>query len=215
MPTKIIRSRRKTISIIIKNNGDLIVRLPMNCPLKNADDFIKQKALWIIKKRLEVTNNQVKPITLLNNEKIPILGNDYEISITDTRSVKVIENKILIPRENSKEKLINYIKKSLKNYISEKAEIFSSAYNFKFNNISISKAKTCWGSCSFNNNLHFTYKLALCPLEIIDYVIVHELVHTKIKNHSIAFWAKIEQINSNYKIHEKWLRKNRAIIEML
>ena len=84
-----------------------------------------------------------------------------------------------------------------------------------YSSISINSAKTRWGSCTPSNKLHFTYKLMLCPIPIVDYIIIHELCHTKVKNHSKKFWQLVEYYYPDYITCEKWLKKNRAIIEFI
>lgn len=82
--------------------------------------------------------------------------------------------------------------------------------------ITIRKQKTRWGSCSSKGNLNFNCLLMLCPEEIRDYVVVHELCHRKELNHSAGFWAEVEKILPNYRTCRKWLKDHgREIIGRL
>lgn len=76
-----------------------------------------------------------------------------------------------------------------------------------YNNIKISSAKWKWWSCNSKKNLSFVYNLILADKNIIDYVIVHELAHTKQMNHSKLFWQEVKNIMPNYKEHRFWLKK--------
>lgn len=67
-------------------------------------------------------------------------------------------------------------------------------YGFKYNRVFIKNQKTVWGSCSNKNNINLNMKLIYLPVELMDYVILHELVHTRIKNHSPAFWAELDRL---------------------
>jgi len=214
-PTKLVKSNRKSISLIIKNNGDFEVRMPLNAKIEDVNKFIIKKADWIINKRLEQRNNAIEPLTLEKAEQLQLLGKIYNIKFYDLSRVKLNDTEILLPKLNSKEKLIKFLKKKAKDYFEERSKLIAELFNFKYQSISISSAKSCWGSCSHNNKLHFTYKLIMCPLDVIDYIVLHELCHTKIKNHSREFWKLVEQCCPNYKTQEKWLKKNRAIIELI
>jgi len=81
-------------------------------------------------------------------------------------------------------------------------------HGFTCNNVSIREQKTRWGSCSHKNNISLNVKLVLLPKELIDYVMLHELVHTRIHNHSMKFWAELDRYVGNSKIIAKRLRMN-------
>jgi predicted metal-dependent hydrolase len=68
--------------------------------------------------------------------------------------------------------------------------------------------KTRWGSCSSNGALNFTWRLVMAPLDVIDYVVAHELARLRVKNHSSKFWNVAESIYPEYKKQRKWLREN-------
>jgi len=67
-------------------------------------------------------------------------------------------------------------------------------HGFRFGRISIRQQRTRWGSCSVKNNLSLNQKLAALPDELIDYVVLHELVHTRIKNHGHSFWKALDEV---------------------
>ena len=83
-------------------------------------------------------------------------------------------------------------------------------HSFHFNKLSIRNQRTRWGSCSNKNNISLNAKLLHLPQELIDYVILHELVHTKIKNHSKEFWQMLEKHIDNCKIYDKRLKEYRV-----
>lgn len=87
-------------------------------------------------------------------------------------------------------------------------EKYSRLYPFKVNQVRITSARTRWGSCSGKNNLNFTYRLAMAPLNVIEYVVVHELAHLKHRNHSKAFWNEVGMIKPDYRKDRDWLKKN-------
>lgn len=79
-------------------------------------------------------------------------------------------------------------KESARKLVRERLEYFNQFYGFKYNKVAIRNQKTRWGSCSKRGNLNFSYKLALLPPHLSDYIIVHELCHLQEFNHSQAFW---------------------------
>jgi len=81
-------------------------------------------------------------------------------------------------------------------------------HGFMCNNVSIREQRTRWGSCSHKNSISLNLKLVLLPKELIDYVMLHELVHTRIHNHSKKFWAELDRYTGNGKVMAKRLRMN-------
>ncbi|MFC1946279.1 M48 family metallopeptidase [Chloroflexota bacterium] len=81
-------------------------------------------------------------------------------------------------------------------------------HGFTCNNLSIREQRTRWGSCSNKNNISLNLKLVLLPKELIDYVMLHELVHTQIHNHSKNFWSELDRYTGNGKVMAKRLRMN-------
>ena len=215
IPNEIIRTNRNSISLIIKNNGDFIVRAPMKSSEKSIFNFINEKANWIILKRKEQKANAVAPLTFNNMEKLNLLGKERTLTFEDVSKVKCYDYHIVLPKTNTKERLIFFLKKFAKEYISSRVKILANLFGFDYNSISINSAKTCWGSCSGKNKLNFTYRLIMCPPDVVDYIVLHELCHTKVKNHSKQFWLLIEKYDPYYKTHEKWLKVNRGIIEVI
>ena len=215
-PKEIIYSKRRTISLIINSNGELIVRAPKSCPMQKIEKFINEKSDWIIrKKRYFSEHNFYKPIEFKGEEFIYLLGEKYNIVLSDTARVKVSGDKLELPRLNAKTRLLHFLSRTAKKYISKRVDYIANLFKFEYKSITITSAHTRWGSCSFSNKLNFTYKLIMCPKEVIDYIIVHELCHTVEKNHSKNFWNKVKTILPNYRTYEKWLKDNRGIINVI
>ena len=91
----------------------------------------------------------------------------------------------------------------LKNRLKELSEI----YGFKYNKVFIRNQKTRWGSCSGKNNINLNINLARVSNELQDYVLLHELVHTKIKNHSLRFWRELDKYVGDAKHYDRLLKK--------
>ncbi len=114
------------------------------------------------------------------------------------------------------EKYLSTAKKISKNeaftIINQRTRELSSAFNFQYDKIKIGNATTRWASCSYKNILCFTKKVAILPVSIMDYIIIHELAHTKEKNHGKKFWKIVNDIIPDYKIKIKWLREHQHIL---
>jgi predicted metal-dependent hydrolase len=134
------------------------------------------------------------------------------------RKLKWIESKQRLKnlQISKSEKYLSTAKKISKDeafaIINQKTKELSSVFNFQYNKIKISNATTRWASCSYKNTLCFTKKVAILPEEIINYIIIHELAHTKEKNHGKKFWEIVSDIIPDYKIKIKWLKEHQNIL---
>ncbi len=88
----------------------------------------------------------------------------------------------------------------------QRVKHFAPLVGVSVNRITIRSQRTRWGSCSAKGNLNFNCLLMLCPEEVRDYVVVHELCHRLEMNHSPRFWAQVERILPDYRTHRKWLK---------
>lgn len=85
---------------------------------------------------------------------------------------------------------------------------YAARMGVSYGRITIRSQRTRWGSCSAKGNLNFNCLLMLCPEEVRDYVVIHELCHRIELNHSPRFWAEVEKICPDYALHRKWLKEN-------
>ena len=100
-------------------------------------------------------------------------------------------------------------KQSAKEFLEGRIKELADKFGFPYNKITIRNQKTRWGSCSGKNNINLNMKLLNIPNHLIDYVILHELVHTKVKNHSPLFWGSLDRYVGNAKAIDKELKKYR------
>ena len=210
-PSKIIRSQRKTLSITINEDAELIVRAPKRLSIEKIQDFINEKENWINRK-ISLVENQIKDVTS-NQNKILYLGTLFPIIIKQSESNEInFDGEEFIANSIDSESLSLAIRKWYKKKFREiaipRVAYFCSKHNLKINQIRIKCQKTMWGSCSSKNNINLNYLLVMAPMSVIDYVIVHELVHTIHRNHSINFWNSVESIMPDYKEHRQWLKLN-------
>ncbi len=92
--------------------------------------------------------------------------------------------------------------------INERVEFHARQNGFQYSRVGITSARTRWGSCSAKGALNFSWRLIQAPMEAVDYVVIHELVHTQIHNHSKNFWKRLEESMPDYRERRKWLKHN-------
>ncbi len=96
-------------------------------------------------------------------------------------------------------------------FLPERVAYFASIMGVSYGTITVRNQLTRWGSCSSRGNLSFNCVLALCPREVADYVIIHELCHRIHMNHSPAFWQQVEKYCPDYKAHRAYLKNSNLV----
>jgi predicted metal-dependent hydrolase len=210
---KLIRSKRRTIALIVERDGTFTVRAPMRVPRAEIDSFIQQKADWVTRTREKIKSAQpASKKQYADGEKFLFLGSLFEMRIVERQKPSLQFDNVFTLSQSAREKgeayFVRWYKEQAFEIISERVRQYSEKYNFTPKEVKISSAKTRWGSCSSTGTLNFTWRLVMSPLEVIDYVVVHELAHLRVKNHSSKFWRVVESIYPEYKKQRKWLREN-------
>jgi predicted metal-dependent hydrolase len=214
------KSIRRTLSIQVKPTGEIIVKAPIFLPQYEIDKFVNQKESWIEKTLQKVYKRGILAESVKHNyqlgDKFFYLGKEYDLEFSDEHKQKVIFNeKFIIPeavvkkgKPAVKKVLVNWYKQHAKDLFMQRLLIYSSNYSLVFNEMRLTSAKTRWGSCTSSKNIRLNWKLIMAPIEILDYVVVHELCHTVHPNHSKSFWKVVESIVPDWKAKRKWLHKN-------
>ena len=213
--------KAKNISIKIKPFEGVLVTVPMLVSFKIVEDFVKTKINWINKNLDKVqkqeqlhtffsANNSFKTrshlvniiSTELSKNTVHIENSNVKVLISKKLSISSEENQIYI-----RNIILEIWRKEAKEYLPKRVEALAIDHDFNYQKLTIKNTKTRWGSCSFDNNINLSLHLMRISNELIDYVILHELVHTKVKNHSSKFWETLEKHCPNSKILDKELKK--------
>lgn len=214
---KLVRSKRKTLALIIRPDGTLEVRAPLRLSKMDILEWVTSKREWIEKHRQEVLKAQAekaKPANrpLQSGDLIYILGQSYPLHIIESRNstlrletTRLVMSSELLP--NAAAVLQNFLSNHLNLTLSLRLPYFTDLIGKAPAKVRLSKARTRWGSCSSKGNIAFNWRLGMAPPEIIDYLIVHELAHLNHPNHSRAFWAEVARILPDYKARKRWLRQ--------
>jgi predicted metal-dependent hydrolase len=141
----------------------------------------------------------VEKTKLLNVKKrnIYYLGNPYPIETSENASniISFTGDKFIVAQDfaNKQHLYINkWLRREASKYITNRINEVSQKIGLKFNKLTIKDTKTRWGSCSYHNNININWKVIRMDKELLDYILVHELCHTKVKNHSSDFWKLVK-----------------------
>ena len=211
---KLVRSRRKTVAIVVEHDGSLTVRAPLRMAEKHIQDFVKIHEDWIAKTQTRIRAAPPPPAKCYTEgESFLYLGQTHPLSlVASQRTALTFDGACFRLRKSALPKaqaaFAGWYKAQAAVLLAEQVRAFAARYGFQYQKIRISSARTRWGSCSSRGTLSFTYRLIMAPLEVVDYVVLHELVHTQVRNHSLTFWKRVGELMPDYKKRLAWLKKN-------
>jgi predicted metal-dependent hydrolase len=208
---------RTSIGMTIDSYGNVEVQAPKGIPdervlqvLEENWDRIHEK-LEEMKDRLNGPQQKVYE----HGESFLYLGNTYPIEIIQNQNIDqdyvVFEGKRLrihvkqLEDEKIKQALKRFYYRQCKALVEGRITFYQSHFKTKPRSIRITDSKTTWGTCDSRLQLTFNWRLAMAPLEVVDYVVVHEMCHMVHLNHDRSFWRLVGKIMPDYKEKEKWL----------
>ncbi|HHT64186.1 MAG: M48 family metallopeptidase [Bacillota bacterium] len=216
----IIRKSRKAknVRIVVREGTGLEVVIPETYPVNNIEALLHKKAKWIQNKLKQMEENAALTKTVQDEALTVIryLGKEYPIVLILDNSlpirVELSEDKALLTLPRNEEDVIRRVidawyRWAAKSFLSERTNFWAQKMGVSYQTIYIRNQKTRWGSCSIKNNLSFNMRIIMAPLEVVDYIIIHELAHLKEMNHSKRFWRVVEEFCPDYKKCLAWLKK--------
>ena len=212
---QIIRTqrRRKTNEILIEY-GNVSVRTSTSSSLKEIELLVSKKAKWIFKKIKEQDNpeSSIKVPIYQDDSTLPFLGKNYRLRIVGHSSnlLCFTNNGFVIytNRKNVKRIYEQWLADIAYPIISPIIVKYSKLLNVSPKKILLKKLKSRWGSATYHNIINVNIHLLKAPLDVIEYVILHELSHLIERNHSKQFWKIVSDYMSDYKIKIRWLKVN-------
>lgn len=211
---RLVRSRRKTIALIVQPDGSLVVRAPLHLSEDHIREFVESHADWIRRNQEKARKHAPPPPRrFAEGEEFYYLGQSYPLRLVPRqRPLLSFDGAAFhlarLAQAKASPVFVRWYKSRALEVLTERVRVLAEEHHFAYQKIRISSARTRWGSCSSKGTLSFTYRLVMAPPPVIDYVVLHELVHTQVRNHSNKFWSRVAALMPNYKQHVVWLRKN-------
>lgn len=211
--------RTKRFRLVSGINGVRAI-VPLKYNIKELENFITSKRNWILRTsqyygKLKERNGGLQPYTLY------FLGSKYKFRIVKDRwPLTVVSDTIKLitfhvtDRRRYKQHIQEWYKQQTYRIIADRLPTLASRFNVKYSKVSVKNQKSRWASCSKNGNLHFNLLLAAAPSDVIDYVMIHELMHLIEFDHSLRFWQLVKEADPDYMKHREWLLNYASIIKV-
>ena len=212
-------SRARHLRITARHDTGIEVVVPKRMSLKHVEPFIRQHQPWIDQQIARLGLDQ--PIILPDTIHLQMTGEhwqvNYETGHTEHYRLKQRGNTITITGpdkelEACRDKLRQWLRKQAKQELPVQLTELGQQTGLSYQRVSIRTQRTRWGSCSSAGNLNLNDRLILLPKDLADYVMVHELCHTRHLNHSARFWQLVQFHIPDYRQLEKQLKDSRQYL---
>jgi len=217
---------RKTLSIQIDPSGKVLVIAPKGLSQEVIKEMISSKSKWILKKLEELKEIGYKPKSkrFEDGEAFMYLGKEYPLKVEIDDNIKkpeivVLQEKIYIRTPADDKNLMRiamekWYREMCLVKIIERVEHYKGIIGKEPTKIRVKEQKKRWGSCTSKKHVLFNWRCIMAPIDIVDYIVVHEMCHLIQMNHSKAFWGLVESILPDYKERRDWLKKYGIVLDM-
>jgi predicted metal-dependent hydrolase len=225
--TIIYQKNRKSVQLKLNSSSHLTITAPTRFPKEGIEKIVLEKRKWIVKQITKLAAAAANPInkSVCDNAAILFLGQPHILKFmskdTHKPPVHLEENQIMLnilpltakDTNATAEKILKqwYIHYAT-NTLVTRTTFWASVIKVNPKRITIKEQKTRWGSCSSKGNINYNWRIIMAPMEVIDYLVIHELCHLRIPNHSQAFWQEVGNYSPHFKQCREWLRTNGALI---
>ncbi|WP_367608221.1 M48 family metallopeptidase [Legionella sp. W05-934-2] len=210
------RKQRKSITILVKE-GRVQVNAPLRMPAVDVQLLIENKRAWIERAlakqqtAIQETSKRIEPgeLFLYQGKRYPLrieTGNSDAIYLSDDQHLTMRSTKLYSP-EHLFERLSDWYRQQATAYLMEKTHFYAQKLGHFPSSIEIKSYRARWGSCSAKGAIHYNWRIIMAPLDVIDYVVVHELCHLVEHNHSSRFWQIVARFDKAYQSHRQWLKQ--------
>lgn len=213
------RGRRRGIGLTVDGSG-LRIGAPTRTSIREIEAAIRKHGVWVLRKLDEWASRPRRPtLAICDGAAVPVLGGTMLLVLRPgaTRG-RLVDGGIHLQMPDP-EKAVALLDRTLRAHarevFGERLAHFAQVMGLALPTLSIGAARTRWGSCNRANGIRLNWRLIHMPLELIDYVVVHELAHLKQMNHSPRFWREVEVVLPDYRERRRALRERGEALPVL
>ena len=218
------RSYQRTMNLTVRPDGRVRVTCGKRLTIRQIERFVGESQTFIKKRLSEIEELRARfpAKQYLSDENFLFFGETWPLQLVWTwkPKVKVVAAERLLEMlapltstSDERRKAMNrFFKKQAVLHLRERVDFFAARMGLIPSSLSIRGQRTRWGSCSSDAALSLNWKLLAAPLEVIDYVVIHELAHIRHMNHSAEFWALVAEYQPQWKTSRQWLKDHEFAI---
>jgi len=224
------RSNRKSMGIAIERDGAIIVTAPHQAKFNEIEKFVSEKKIWIYQKLAKKkTLNREKPSReFVNGQGFLYLGKSYRLKLIDNGKMKSARSPNVTmlrlwhgyfelaesEKANARNHFISWYRKQIKEQLKARIPRYDKRMGVTVKDTRILNLGHRWASCGRNGVINFNWRSVMAPVWVLDYILVHEMVHLIERGHTDRFWRLVSRVIPDYEEHALWLNENGADLDL-
>jgi predicted metal-dependent hydrolase len=207
------------MTISVNSEREVIVSVPLRTPLRIVQEFVERRAEWI-RERLAASTPSPTPRVYQSGECLPYQGHSLELVLATHGSrrpvVRLDGDRVVVttPAHLPESERQSVIERVLTRWFGQRAaelldartKYWAAVTALEPRRVLIRNQRRRWASCSADGTLRFNWRLVMAPPDLVDYVVIHELAHLRVPNHSRAFWQEVERFVPDHRARRARLR---------
>jgi predicted metal-dependent hydrolase len=224
------RSNRKSMGIAIERDGAIIVTAPHQAKFNEIEKFVSEKRIWIYQKLAKKkTLNREKPRReFVNGQGFLYLGKSYRLKLIDNGKMKSARSPNVTvlrlwhgyfelaesEKANARNHFISWYRKQIKEQLKARIPRYDKRIGVTVKDTRILDLGHRWASCGRNGVINFNWRSVMAPVWVLDYILVHEMVHLIERGHTDRFWRLVSRVIPDYEEHALWLNENGVDLDL-
>ncbi|AGT09018.1 M48 family metallopeptidase [Paracoccus aminophilus] len=198
------RARRMTLRVA-RAGGAVVLTLPRAVSMAEGRAFAQSRADWLRKTRATMPQRTVARF----GAALPYAGKRIVLTPAETKLVRLDGERLLMPAHRPAGVVsAAWLKHIARQKLARAADRYAARLGLSYRALTLRDTRSRWGSCTHDGRLMFSWRLAMAPEEVLDYVAAHEVAHLRHMDHSAAFWACCEALMPGHSVHRRWLKQH-------
>lgn len=198
------RARRMTLRVA-RAGGGVVLTLPVSASLSAGLGFAESRADWLREARSKMP--VLRPVG--HGTLLTVQGSVLRVTPGDVRSLRVEGDALIVPGARDAGPVVAaWLKQLARQRLVAACDHYAAMIDRPYHAITLRDTRSRWGSCTHDGRLMFSWRLAMAPRAVLDYVAAHEVAHLRHMDHSADFWRTTRALMPDYDIHREWLRKH-------
>ncbi len=210
--------RKKTVSVSVDPNGDVLLIAPQHLPTARLDAVVRRKARWIVQRLRHVHSNgtALSPREFVSGESVLYLGRHYRLKVhaqvADEAKLTGGWLHVSAPPGSEhtmeiREAVVSWFRHHAAQRLPERVNEWQSKAGVPMPTVIIADQQKRWGSCDARGTIRLNWRIIQAPMRLVDYVVVHELVHLRHRGHGRDYWQAVGKVMPDYERRREDLRQ--------